>query len=130
MLIFIQPRLYLLDYEKLAFFEIDENGDEVEVKTPSATSTSRLVVVNKNTAKGVKESIAEGFTIADYEDALNSLKPKVVEVKRIGSDLHNIYSFKNMKVALSAFDTKRWICNNGIETLAFGHWRTNCASSR
>ena len=71
----------------------------------------------------MKESIAYGFTIAAYENALQSLKPKVVEVKRIGSDHHNVYSFKNMKIALSAFDTKRWICNNGIETLALGHWR-------
>ena len=47
-----------------------------------------------------------------------------VEVKRIGSDKHNIYTFNNMKIALSAFDTKRWICDNGIETFAFGHYKT------
>ena len=33
-----------------------------------------------------------------------------------------------MKIALSAFDTKR--CNNGIETLAFGHWRTDFSLKR
>ena len=47
-----------------------------------------------------------------------------VEIKRIGSDKHNIYTFNNMKIALSAFDTKRWICDNGIETFAFGHYKT------
>ena len=96
----------------------------------SATSTSRLVIVNKCTSKGVKESIAKGFTINDYDNALQSLEPKVVEVKRIRSDHHNVYSFKNMKIALSAFDTKRWICSNGIEILAFGHWRTDFSLKR
>ena len=47
-----------------------------------------------------------------------------VEVKRIGSDKHNIYTFNNMKIALSTFDTKRLICDNGIETFAFGHYKT------
>ena len=52
------------------------------------------------------------------------METKKVEVKRIGSDKHNIYTFNNMKIALSAFDTKRWICDNGIETFAFGHYKT------
>ena len=28
------------------------------------------------------------------------------------------------KIGLSAFDTKRWICDDDISTYAFGHWKT------
>ena len=35
---------------------------------------------------------------------------------RIGSDLHKVFA-----VGLSAFDSKRWICDDGISAYAFGY---------
>ena len=60
----------------------------------------------------------------DYELCLRTLKQKEVNIKRIGSDRHRIFTYSSNKIGLSAFDTKRWICGDGIHTLAFGHWRT------
>ena len=37
---------------------------------------------------------------------------------------HDIYTETVNKVALSAKDDKRIICEDGIHTLAIGHWRT------
>lgn len=43
------------------------------------------------------------------------------ETRRIGSIKHDIFSFQATKKALSFFDDKRFILNNSISTLPFGH---------
>ena len=120
----LRPKLYSFDYERLAYFVIDKDGMEKEVD--EATSTFyKIVQVNKNTAKGVKNSIAKDLSLGDYETCLSTLKQKEVNVKRVGSNNHKVYTYNTDKIGLSAFDTKRWICNDGTHTYAFGHWRTN-----
>ena len=42
------------------------------------------------------------------------------DIRRIGS----VFTYSTEKIELSAFDTKRWICDDGISTYAFGHWKT------
>ena len=118
----LRPKLYSYDYNKLAYFMIDENGEEQEVDKPSNNTVTRIVSTNKNTAKGVKDVIARGLSFDDYEHCLRTLKQKEVNIKRVGSDHHRIYTYDTKKIGLSAFDTKRWICSDGIHTLAFGHW--------
>lgn len=41
--------------------------------------------------------------------------------RRIGSRLHRVYTYEFSKRGLCAFDDKRHICENGIDTLAHGH---------
>ena len=81
--------------------------------------------MNKNTAKGVKDSVAKELSLDDYEACLTTLEHKEVNVKRIGSNNHKIFTYNTYKIGLSAFDTKRWICDDGIHTFTFGHWRTD-----
>jgi len=117
----LRPKLYSFLYEKIVYFDQDENGEEVEVKKPTENSISRIILSNKNTAKGVATCVAKKFTIDDYEQSLQTGNPKIIEMRRIGSVHHNVYSINTKKIALSAFDNKRWICDDGISTLAFGH---------
>ena len=37
------------------------------------------------------------------------------------SEKHHIYGQHLNKVSLSPFDSKRWIAENGVDTLAYGH---------
>ena len=37
------------------------------------------------------------------------------------SERHHIYGQHLNKVSLSPFDSKRWIAENGVDTLAYGH---------
>ena len=81
-------------------------------------------VVGKNTAKGVKTKVKNTrLTFADYEQSLRALDVKVVSMNTIRSDHHKLYSLTMKKVGLSAYDDKRFICNDGVSTLAHGHFR-------
>ena len=41
---------------------------------------------------------------------------------RIGSTLHQLETISSSKISLSAFDDKRYILQNGVETLPIGHY--------
>ncbi len=120
----LRPKLYSFDYEREAHFDMDEDGMEVEVEKRTATSEIRIVIANKNTAKGIKDVVAKKLSFDDYECCLRYLSSKHVNIKRIGSDHHQVFTYSTEKIGLSAFDTKRWICDDGIKTYSFGHWRT------
>ena len=120
----LRPKLYSFDYERLAHIDTDEDGNENEVDKPTTTSKIKIIVSNKNTAKGINHAVAKGLSFDDYNNCLRTLQPNYVDVKRIGSDHHNLFTYSTSKIGLSAFDTKRWICRDGIHTYAFGHWRT------
>ena len=46
-------------------------------------------------------------------------------MKTIRSDKHEIGSYNLNKVSLSCFDDKRYILDDGISSLAYGHYRIN-----
>ena len=121
----LRPKLYSLDYEREVYFDHDDSGNEIEVPKPTDTSEARIIVDNKNAAKGIQGTVAKRLTFDDYQRCLKTLLLKHVDIKRIGSDHHKIFTYNTEKIGLSAFDTKRWICDDGVHTSAFGHWRTN-----
>ena len=45
-------------------------------------------------------------------------------MKTIRSENHEIYLLEINKKSLSSFDDKRYICDNGIESFAYGHFLT------
>ena len=46
------------------------------------------------------------------------------KMKTIRSKNHEIYSLEINKKSLSSFDDKRYICDSGIESFAYGHFLT------
>ena len=56
-----------------------------------------------------------------YKDAVENLATYMVEQNQIKSKAHQLGTYHQTKIALSAFDTKRWICDDGIKTRAYGH---------
>ena len=88
--------LYSYEYDKEVYFDIDEEGDVVEVEKPTST---RIVVANKNTGKGIKNNVRETLTFDDYEQRLHRLTPLTKEMNSIQSDRHHLYSCKVVKIA-------------------------------
>ena len=74
--------------------------------------------------KGVKKSVVKkSITHEDYKKCLTDRKPQLRKMNVIRSYKHNVFTEEVNKVALSANDDKRYILEDGINTLALGHYR-------
>ncbi|XP_066585614.1 uncharacterized protein [Prorops nasuta] len=65
------------------------------------------------------------ITIQDYFDCLFNQDIKVSLQGRINSKLHKVYSILEEKIALNPYDDKRFIMDDFINTLPWGHFKTN-----
>ena len=73
--------------------------------------------------KGVKKSVvAKTITHEDYKNCLISKQEQLRTMNVIRSHGHEIYTEQINKVALSADDDKRIILEDGMHTLAYGHY--------
>ena len=73
--------------------------------------------------KGVKKNVVEKkITHNDYIKCLQTKAAQLRKMTILRSDKHDIYTEEINKVALSADDDKRVIMEDGISTLAYGHY--------
>ena len=56
-----------------------------------------------------------------YADVLIGRKVVRHKMKRTQSKLHSVGSYDFNKISLSCFDDKRYVLDDGINTLAYGH---------
>jgi hypothetical protein len=78
----------------------------------------------KKVAKGVKKSvIRRQLKHSDYRRILFEGGKDMSVMRGIRSYNHQLYSVEINKVGLCAYDTKRYILPNGIDTLAHGHYK-------
>ena len=74
--------------------------------------------------KGVKKSVVKkSITHEDYKTCLTTGKEQLRKQNIIKSYKHEVYTEEVNKVALSASDDKRYILEDGINTLALGHYK-------
>ena len=74
--------------------------------------------------KGVKKSVVKkSITHEDYKTCLLTGKEQLRKQNIIRSYKHEVYTEEVNKVALSASDNKRYILEDGINTLALGHYK-------
>ena len=79
--------------------------------------------------KGIKKSvIKKSITHEDYKTCLFTGKEQLRKMNVIRSYDHEIYMEEVNKVALSTDDDKRYILEDGIHTLAWGHYKINSYS--
>ena len=74
-----------------------------------------------NKAKGVNLKLRH----IEYVDVLLNKKVLRYEMKRILSEKHNIGSYLLNKVSLSCYDDKRFILDDGINSLTYGNKNVN-----
>ena len=78
----------------------------------------------KKKAKGVTKAVKD--KCLKFDDYVHCLHEKSIEFRRmnvIRSMKHELYTLQMNKKTLNAFDDKRYICEDGINTLAWGHYR-------
>ena len=57
----------------------------------------------------------------EYVDVLFGRKVVRHKMKRMQSSLHSVGIYEINKISLSCFDDKRYVLDDGINTLAYGH---------
>ena len=91
----LRPRMYS---------SLEANGNN----TKKAKGVSKAVVKKHIRHEQYREALFEKTT---FHHGMNVLR----------SERHHIYGQRLNKVSLSPFDSKRWIAENGVDTLAYGH---------
>ena len=76
----------------------------------------------KKKCKGVKKCVKKRIVHEDFKKVLWG-KEKMVKQNLIRSRLHQIFTEKMTKLALSAEDDKRIILPDGVNTFAIGHFK-------
>ena len=72
--------------------------------------------------KGVKKQVVESsITHEDYKTCLRTGKEQLRKQNILRSYEHEVFTEEVNKIALSALDDKRYILDDGIHTLAWGH---------
>ena len=87
-------------------------------------SLDKLVADGRNIkkAKGVKKSVVrKNIYHGQYRETLLDKKTFRHGMDVLRSERHHIFGQHLNKISLSPFDSKRWIAENGVYTLAYGH---------
>ena len=79
----------------------------------------------KQVAKGTKKSMKKRHLRHNhFQDVLETLCRYYIKQNNFVSQKHLVGTYHQTKVSLTGFDTKRWIKDDGVETLAHGHYLT------
>ena len=77
----------------------------------------------EKTAKGIKKNIIKGnIKHEDYKKVLFKNEQMQHTMTTIRSERHELGSYEINKISLSCFDDKRYISENGINSLSYGHY--------
>ena len=78
----------------------------------------------KKTAKGIKKSVIKHHTKHEhYKQCLSDKTIHMSTMNQIRSYDHQLYNITINKLGLSPFDDKRYILDDGINSLHYGHWK-------
>ena len=78
-------------------------------------------VVEKQRCKGIQRAAQKKLKHADYLAQLHRPTENLTINRRIGSKLHQLYTWESKKRGLCAYDDKRFLLEDGVQSLAFGH---------
>ena len=124
------------DYPKTHFLKCDQNKKVLGKMKDEMAGTPIIEFVGlrpkmysfkcseyeKQTAKGIcKTAIEKRLRHAEYRECLFKEKILNCKMRTIRSFNHELYSVEIDKIALSPFDDKRYVLDDGQITLALGH---------
>ena len=96
-------------------FEIDERD------RAAYFSQKRSTMKNKGINSAV---VKHQLKHEDYRKCVQESQRKFVDIRSLRSYAHQIYSLRQVKLALINFDDKRWMQEDGLATLPHGHVST------
>jgi len=118
-----------MNAKQLGKFKI-ETGDNIASKLVGIRSKMYNMEMQEQTDKCIYKLAEKGVpgykkhnNIQLFEDILFKETQNHIDYNRIGSSNLDVYTIHQKKVALSNFDDKRYILDDGITTLAHGHYK-------
>ena len=106
----------------------DEVGGKIITKFVGLRAKNYAFVCGRTEnkkCKGIKKCVTKNnITFEDYETCLSTNINQLRKMNVFRSHLHDVYTEEVNKIALSANDDKWVILEDGIHTLAHGHFRT------
>lgn len=110
--------------KKLGTFK-DEMGGEIVTNFVGLKAKVYAILTEKDKnvkkAKGLKSHITQSLSFDEYKSALHLGAIRKHEFYSIRSLQNNLYTTKRSIAGLSPVDDKRYILEDGISTLAYGH---------
>ena len=73
--------------------------------------------------KGISLSTQRLFNHQSFKKVLEQQSTERAPNYRIASEKHDIFTVRTIKICLSAYDDKRFIFDDGITSLPFGHYK-------
>ena len=77
----------------------------------------------KQSAKGVQNSVKKTLNHELFTNCFFSKKEVIKPMTQLRSHCHQIVVNESDKVAISSFDDKRSLLENGVSSLAYGHYK-------
>ena len=91
-------------------------------KMYSILYTENNKVVEKKTAKGISKAVTKReIRHGHYRDCLFNRKRTVANMPQLRSFKNNLYTVNINKIGLSPYDDKRYLLEDGVTSLAYGH---------
>ena len=84
-------------------------------------SKSYNILMDNNQEESKHKGHDYNFTTSEYHDVTFNKKVLVHPLNKITSIRHDIFTKETIKKTLNSFDEKRYLCDDGIHTLALGH---------
>jgi hypothetical protein len=94
----------------------------IETKVEDESKKTKIITKNKKSEKGVPFHISQKHEFELWRKVLNNETQSYANFNMIISKKLNVYTINQTKVALSNFDDKRYILEDGYSTLAHGHY--------
>ena len=105
----LRPKLYAL---RLDGDEYTARGDkDLKLETKKSKGTKKSVVATQIKFANYLETLETG----------TSMRHAQVNFR---TDCHRVYTTRTTKTSLSAFDSKRYLLEDGIQSYAYGHYKT------
>jgi hypothetical protein len=122
--------LYSTVYKKVLGRMKDECSGTPPIEFVGLRSEMYSLLTNENdgdskkTAKGVKRSfVKKNVRHSMYLHTLRNRKSTHAQFVNFRSKSHKLQTVNFARVCLSAYDDKRWVCEDGVHTLAYGHYK-------
>ena len=120
----------LMDKNIIGLFKDECDGDRISEVVALRAKTYSVLIDNQAgmlKAKGIpnKASFEEGGNLCHehYRDAVEQRKVPDVSYNTFQSTNHLVTMKRVTKKSLSAYDDKRWVLEDGLQTLAHGHYK-------